>query len=186
MTAFDANFKDKVYLSSSLPFYKFASIAQVTDTPAGPSILKKRLVNPNFEVQLSYGGADSSGQLKKAISFDGFEDLLNFWSCHKIRAGLDGGLFNNGTFHITTPGTSHTAKVAGTHTFYGEMMDTWSIYLEVDNWDWENVHTYISIGDDDFHYDYSESGSGGGAIVTDHTVFEELLGKKEIVINNVD
>lgn len=186
MSAFDANFKDKVYLSNSLPFYKSASYFKITDTPAGPSILKKRLVNPNFEVQLSYGGVDSSGQLKKSISFDGFEDLLNFWSCHKIRAGLDAGLWNDGTFHYTAPFTSHTSKTSSTHTFYGEMMDTWSIYLEVNGWNMEKTHSHISAGSNSFHFDYSQSGTGGGAIVTDHTVFEELLGKKEIVINNVD
>ena len=50
----------------------------------------------------------------------------------------------------------------------------------------ENTHSHISAGSNSFHFDYSQSGTGGGAIVTDHTVFEELLGKKEIVINNVD
>ena len=185
MTAFDANFKDKVYLSNSLPFYKSASYFKITDTPAGPSILKKRLVNPNFEVQLSYGGVDSSGQLKKSISFDGFEDLLNFWSCHKIRAGFDASMWEDGTFHISAGPISSTSNFSNTHTFYGEMADTWSIYIEVDNW--ELVNNYIFTAPrNSSTADYSQSGTGGGAIVTDHTVFEELLGKKEIVINNVD
>ena len=184
LAAFDANFKDKVYLSSSLPFYKSAPFFKITDTAAGPSTLKKRLSNPNFQVQLSYGGVDSSGQLKKSISFDGFEDLLNFWSCHKIRAGLDAGLWNDGNWHFSGGGAAVNHNAATIHNFYGEMADTWSICIEVDSW--ENINNYsISVPYNSSSGDYSQSG-GGGVILTDHAVFEELLGKKEIVINNVD
>jgi len=184
MTAFDANFKDKVYLSGSLPFYKSASFFKITDNPVGPSILKKRLVNPNFEVQLSYGGVDSSGQLKKAISFDGFEDLLNFWSCHKIRAGFDASLWNDGTFHISAGPVSSTNNFSNNHTFYGGMADTWSINLEVDSWEIINNYS-VTMPYNSSSGDLSQSG-GGGVFLTDHAVFEELLGKKEIVISNVD
>lgn len=184
LAAFDANFKDKVYLSSSLPFHKMAAFFQITDTAAGPSTLKKRLSSPNFQVQLSYGGVDSSGQLKKAISFDGFEDLMSFWSAHKVRAGLHGSLWNNGNFHFTGPAISVDSNAATVHNFYGEMADTWSICLEVDRW--ETINNYsVSIPYNSDSGDYGQSG-GGGVILTDHAVFEELLGKKEIVINNVD
>ena len=136
-------------------------------------------------MQLSYGGVDSSGQLKKAISFDGFEDLLNFWSCHKIRAGFDASLWNDGTFHISAGPVSSTNNFSNNHTFYGGMPDTWSINIEVDNWEIVNNYT-VTAPRKSSSGDFGLSGSGGGAIVTDHTVFEELLGKKEIVINNVD
>ena len=184
LAAFDANFKDKVYLSSSLPFYKSASFFKITDTAAGPSTLKKRLSNPNFQVQLSYGGVDSSGQLKKAISFDGFEDLMSFWSAHKVRAGFDASLWNDGNWHFSGGGATINANAATIHNFYGEMADTWSICIEVDSW--ENINNYsVTAPYDSSSGDYGQSG-GGGVILTDHAVFEELLGKKEIVINNVD
>ncbi|MBQ4550258.1 MAG: hypothetical protein IJA49_04115 [Oscillospiraceae bacterium] len=184
LAAFDANFKDKVYLSSSLPFYKSASFFKITDTVAGPSTLKKRLSNPNFQVQLSYGGVDSSGQLKKAISFDGFEDLMSFWSAHKVRAGMDASLWNDGNWHFGGGGVTINHNAATIHNFYGGMADTWSINIEVDSW--ENINNYsISVPYNSSSGDYSQSG-GGGVILTDHAVFEELLGKKEIVINNVD
>lgn len=184
LAAFDANFKDKVYLSSSLPFYKSASFFKITDTVAGPSTLKKRLSNPNFQVQLSYGGVNSSGQLKKAISFDGFEDLMSFWSAHKVRAGMDASLWNDGNWHFGGGGVTINHNAATIHNFYGGMADTWSINIEVDSW--ENINNYsISVPYNSSSGDYSQSG-GGGVILTDHAVFEELLGKKEIVINNVD
>ena len=184
LAAFDANFKDKVYLSSSLPFYKSAAFFKITDTAAGPSTLKKRLSNPNFQVQLSYGGVDSSGQLKKAISFDGFEDLLNFWSCHKIRAGFDASMWNDGTFHVSAGPVSSTNNFSNNHTFYGGMADTWSINLEVDSWELINNYS-LTAPYNSSSGDLGLSGNGG-VILTDHAVFEELLGKKEIVINNVD
>jgi len=185
LTAFDVNFKDKVYLSTSLPFYKSASIFKITDTVAGPSMLKKRLSNPNFQVQLSYGGVDSSGQLKKLISFDGFEDLMSFWSAHKIRAGLDASLWNDGNLHVSAAGATINQNVSNTHNFYGEMGDTWSICIEVDSWEMEGNGYTILPYHGMFSYNYDQTG-GGGVILTDTTVFEELAGKKEIVINNVD
>ena len=184
LAAFDANFKDKVYLSSSLPFYKSASFFKITDTVAGPSTLKKRLSNPNFQVQLSYGGVNSSGQLKKAISFDGFEDLMSFWSAHKVRAGMDASLWNDGNWHFGGGGVTINHNAATIHNFYGGMADTWSINIEVDSW--ENINNYsVTAPYNSSSGDYGQSG-GGGVILTDHAVFEELLGKKEIVINNVD
>ncbi len=184
LTAFDANFKDKVYLSSSLPFYKSASFFKITDTAAGPSTLKKRLSNPNFQVQLSYGGVDSSGRLKKSISFDGFEDLTSFWSAHKVRAGMDASMWNDGNFHISGGGATVDLNMAYTNNFYGGMGDTWSIHIEVDNWDVVNNYS-VTIPYSSSSGDYGQSG-GGGVFLTDTTVFEELAGKKEIVINNVN
>lgn len=184
MQKFDQQFKDKFFMSPSLPFVKASGFYIITDNYSRSSILKKQLRNANFKIQISSGEA-SNGQLKKNFSLNGFEDTSDFWSYHPIQMGLEYGPMHDGVMDIYGGGGHVHTEHHGTYNFLGDLSaDNMGISMDMYGYDWQ-AHATVTAPYLYEHSDNSYSGSDTATIASDNTVFKDLLGTKEIIITGI-
>ena len=186
MQKFDTQFKEQVFLSSALPFNKYSSYYIITDQYSAPSVLKKQLRNGNFKIQISSKEA-KNGQLNKEFTLNGFEDNSDFWSYHPIHMGVEYALMHDGVMDISGGGVHSHTEVLGTYKFMGDMSgDAMGIGIDMYQYDWHGSNTTSVPVIGTFHNEGGHSGSGSSAVMTDNTVFKDILGKKEIVIGGIE
>lgn len=185
MANFDKEFKEKIYLSSSLPFLKSQSFFKITDQFSKRSILTKELTNHNFKIQIGYGNIKNK-QINKAFSLDGFQDNSKFWSHHPVRSGADFGLYNNGDMNFSMGPVHADGEGSYVHNFTGKMAgNNMGISVELDRFDL-NANVAVTVPYNSDYVDVGRSDTGAVIVATDNAVFKELLGIKEIIIKNVD
>ncbi len=184
MSNFDAQFKDKIYNSSGLPFGMFekSGMFSVTDKYTQPSSLTKTLTNPKFTIVLD-AGLSEKGELRKPFSFSGFNDRSSFWAYHPIRTAAEHSLWNDGHLHVSVPYATVSSTIVLTHTFVGEMSDN-NMGVKIDYYGWDNDLVNSVTGPQSYQYDNSSSGTGHGTLMTDNKVYTDLRIQPQIVITN--
>lgn len=180
LAAFDSDFKDKIYLSSRLPFTKTAGYYEIKDLYTKNSILTKELTNAKFSVLLQ-PEMEEGGTLKKYFSWNGFQDETFFWSYHHIRSGMKIGPYQDG--HVDLEGFGEVNEVLNHH-FTGEInAGNLSVRMDMYGWDEEN-NWYMSAPY--FYKSGNEDGQHSGSnVVRDTQIFNELRIVPELSINGI-
>jgi hypothetical protein len=174
----DEQFKEKIFLSDSLPFDLSSRAFDYKDESTSSSRLVKLLINNDFELHLDRRNGVSGGMVQP-FSLKGFRDISEFYLYRQMHGTPNLSVFDDeGNFHLEIEGGLITvdANVNVRDTFRGGLTgDSKGALIYATQWEFnDTTWAQVPAGNWSYTSDYSESGDIEAVIMTDYTPFDML------------